>query len=643
MADKLRSASSRAALVGNAYATLGVGEIVTTNWFAASGDRGGANYAKITGSIPAGFETNPAYIAQSDGTHLRLIPDCATIKLGSFGALPDYAGGATGTNAQPAIMAAQEFAYAITQRALTILADYGTYRVDSKITISKRIRLLGAGIVYGLDGPPGTLLHFTFNNESFFFITGGQGPGEDDGYNFGVVTRGYGAQLEGFGIEGPAVPSVLYHGHLAAVRCRTKAALRRLQFSNIPFHAIHIHATVGAGASYPFEGNANDWVVDECRVYACAGDALRVWGTDCNGGVNTHFVTHQGVLRSGLNERSSLGCTHIQPQITGYGDSGIHYAGKLYQYIDGDPATVPGTNNTVWYYLRDGGVAANYPEWNAASADQATFRGPIFVSNQLSAVVGPYVEGAGILSYSNSAAIIGGNAPWTVNSANKAGPQTTAYFGSTPTGQAFARFGNGISMTFGGAREITGVRNGTYDDGANVARWVIDTVGEGEICHLGGKMQWNHGGATVLETTTGSTTETYGTNIPQKNKIALPNGVYIGTTFLGTCSGGVPTAPGYYPLKTMFIREDATAGDPKFYKTTTAGAIAHQAWVSSPGGIGRNTIVSTTSGRFYMLDAFSASTIEPSHTSTGAPVTLADGARWWYLGVNSAPAFTGVS
>jgi hypothetical protein len=609
--------------------------------YAVAGDYGDAVYDRRSSAPTA--TTNPGFRKTADNVWFQLRTSDLGVKLEHFGARNNYVSGLATTAGRLAILAAQEFAYEVTgNRALTVRAS-GDYGVDATTTISKRIRLLGQQVNMGVDGYAPTTFHFTNTTGSYFFITGGQGPGEDDNYNFGTITRGYAAILEGFTISGPAAPTALYHGNWAAVRCRTTPYLRNLQFASIPIHAIHIHGSTGSGSSYPMEGNCNDWVVDHCRVYSSGCDGLRVWGIDCNGGLSNHFVTHQGVLGCGINDRCSLGSTHIQPQITGYGDWGIHYAGKLYQYIDGNPATVPGTNNAVWYYLRDGVVAANYPEWNAASADQATFRGPIYISNQLSVLVGPYVEGAGILSYSNSAAIIGGVAPWTTNSANRAGPQTTAYFGSIPTSQAFARFGNGIGMSFGGAREITGVRNGTYNDGANVATWTIDTIPEGEICHLGGKMQWNHGGVTVFETTTNYTAETYGTTIPQKNKAALPNGVYIGNIFIGTCLGGPPTAVGYYPLKSMFIREDATAGDPKFYKTTTPGAIADQAWVSTPGGFGRGTIVSTSSGRFYLLDQFSASTVEPSHTTTGAAVTLADGARWWYLGVSTAPLFTGVS
>jgi hypothetical protein len=375
-------------------------------------------------TITTNPQLHPRYFSSVDGTWWELVPESSVVRIEQLG------GGLTATAAvnRAAIIAAHD--WVLFDPSVSSASDVspvlelgiGAYQVEGPLIFTNRVHIRGQSSgsdAFGYGGA--TQLHFTNTTGSYFcFLGNNVGPTETSGTLGADQNTGssYGSILEGFTIHGTGILPAVTDG-TAAVRQRTKITCRNIGVYRAPGHGFYVHGAIGAGSSFPYEGNANDWEWDNCFVHSCGGHSFVVHGNDTNGGIATHPVSLDDVGGCGIFDGSALGCTWLQPEITGYGNLGVHYSGKQYQLINTTTgigaSTTPGTNNAIWYFLRDGGVNSSFPEWSAlANYDLLTI--PVYGSGASSTIVGPYVEGSNVVAHWNGHRI-GGNMPMTRSSA----------------------------------------------------------------------------------------------------------------------------------------------------------------------------------------------------------------------------------
>jgi hypothetical protein len=669
--DKLRTASSRAALVGNTYASLSVGDVVTTGRYGSDNGIGGGEYVKIPGAPPAGLETNPAYVPMADGW-LRLLPRCGEIEIYQVGGLNDYSGSGTGgTDNHAPLMAA--IAYRATPNSVGTFIGEAPYRIrfgpgkhkmNQAVHIRRIVNIVGTFVGPDSTGPGfQTQLYFRNTSGSHFVLYSANsgfvnvdGTGGDD-ENGGIANGGTGgtaagSYLGGFGIWGMwnGTDHLTLNDWSAAIRCRaSQVTVDRVSFHEIKGHGIHIHGAVSSpGTTYPYYGNANQCVLSNPWVHSCAGHAHIIGGNDANACVLINPQSENEVGGCGIFDGSALGISIQGGKIAGYGHRGIHKSGRHYQWIGtGFPsAVVPGTDDSQWCYIGDGGTSVVFLDWDVLDETERNkfwlYKTPIHIGNPYTTVDGVYVETGQVYSHTNSANVYGGTAGWTPRSANITGTSGGYFFGSAFNPASGIDWGDSILWRFGGPY------NGDFKNGISIAYMEAGGNPRFELLDTKLSTQLKIQGRTPIEFTTDSTTEKMGGNAPQPYRTII-QGLAMRSTappytirFFDICHG-VPAGTNYkgeYIAGSDYRNIDAGPGQYAMLRCTTSGVIADGAWASTPGGYGGGTVVSTTAGRYYRLEMYSASTIEPTHTSTSGPVTLADGAQWTYLG-NSAPVFKG--
>ena len=219
----------------------------------------------------------------------------------------------------------------------------GRYKFGQTVMPYSTVHIRGIGTdqdPFGY-GPLTQLWFVNTTGSAFCFVSNNTGPTEDSGsMPFGNNPgSAYGSILEGLSIHGTwssaTGASMSNTDNTAAVRARCMIECRNVQVNGWRSTGFHIHASIGAGTGYPMEGNANQWRLTNCYVFSCGGHGLLVAGNDANTGYSINFSTHGGgnVRGAGLIDGSALGNTHLQPHIAGYGDRGVHRAGKHYQWM----------------------------------------------------------------------------------------------------------------------------------------------------------------------------------------------------------------------------------------------------------------------------------------------------------------------
>jgi hypothetical protein len=405
-------------------------QAVRTSGYTTLGDGGHGLYVRLAAAPSS--PTNNAYIrsvdrytlsGSTDATHggyWVLVPEGDEVRIEQFGGKADTTTGLDGTdNLAPLTDACNFIALVVnTERNFshTIKFGVGKYRFSDTIHLHRTVKIEGqsSGIPTGSSGTA-TQWYFPDDTTGFVFHADITGPGEDE--NLGVnLGNSLGAHLHGvsFFMGGTSTAK-------RGVLMRAQATVSNCSFFNVPGTAILVRAN--ALAVDERYGNANNWKVRDCYASEFNLHGLHVTGADANGGLCDGFITHgtAGECGCGILEENAIGANTFRGlQITGYGNSGVHYAGNHYQFI-GDAGTghttTPGTDNNVWYLLRAGIVIADrFEEWSGAGT--YIWQTAIMCRSCPSVYVGAYVESNTTFSHVIGGGLsIGGNGGYTSMSA----------------------------------------------------------------------------------------------------------------------------------------------------------------------------------------------------------------------------------
>ena len=147
----------------------------------------------------------------------------------------------------------------------------------------------------------------------------------------------------------------------------------------------------------------------------------------------------------------------------------------------------------------------------------------------------------------------------------------------------------------------------------------------------------------IWDITTPSSDATFGGNAPRPGRLVLYNLVLANASpnygqRAVSLRDGIPSAQsGEYVAGEWYFQSNPLSQGTAAYSCTVSGVIADRAWAPAPGGEGGNTVVSTSSGRFYRSGLYGVWSIEPTHTS-GTQTYPPDTVAWTYMG-NSVPTF----
>jgi hypothetical protein len=400
-----------------ASATIDVDTLtLRTDGYAAAGDGGQGLYVRLD-AAPSD-PTNNAYTRSVDrytlsgstdvthGGYWALVAEGGEVRIEQFGGAGDASQvGVGGTdNYTPLINALAYYAKTNSYGGTPDLQHWtyrirfgpGHYRVSDTIELHVSTHIVGSG-QSGLGSFDwGTMLHFPEDRHCFIFSAGNTSG--DSSYSAPWIGNSGGSILEGFGISQNSDGLTSANWGYCGVLARTTPNLHNMGFFLMAGKAIYLRAYAGSGGA--LEGNCNNWSIRDCYVNEAGSDALHVEGADVNGGSCSGFVTApttsaSGAVRGcGVRNESYLPNIYTGLQISGYGNTGVTQAGLQYVLIDNTAgigaATTPGTDNTVWYYMRTAAATTQFPAWSAL--ETYTLQLPIFDSGGSSEYINPYVE-----------------------------------------------------------------------------------------------------------------------------------------------------------------------------------------------------------------------------------------------------------
>ena len=558
-----------------------------TGGFSVEGDGGHGVYARYAGTPTD--PTNPGFVHLADNSWWRLVAQGGEVYAEQFGYKADW-NGTTGTDNWPAIQYAKAFTAYVQGAArysYAILVPPGDAYFGQTVSFFEvvQIKAHGGGMM-NVGGPQQVRWHFPNTISWMVFHQNNTGPGEDQA--IGGVGSSTGSVIEGISCVGVGDPTH-ENLNLRGVLMRTMVHLRNVQLYNCAGDAYYIRAYAGAGGM--LEGNANCWRMEYCLAHSPKGEFLRVEGADANAGVAINFVTHGGGGGCGIRNQSYYVNTYLQTQITGYGNNGVHRAGKRYVLIDpaagAGAATTPGTNNNIWYHFANGSADANYPEWSATPTKPHKMMCPVWDSGGGSVYNELYVEtGNGHPSHVlPQSLILNGNAVTTIYSGDvgqrtqglltklgvgasqqfpSGSPEYTATGGSTfcIMGRVSEEFGWG---TDGGMQIFTHAR--AKDSGGATAQFGYyqnDLV----YRYLSQQPYW-------ICTTT-STTKDFGTGVPQPYRlqvgvVAFNDHYFNGARTVGMATSAPPDGAHAWGEFRWNMWKTAALNSPFGWVCTTAG------------------------------------------------------------------------
>lgn len=414
---------------------------------------------------------------------------------------------------------------------------FGDYYIAGEIEPDGTFTIIGQDSGEALlDGKGLSRIIQTSNATTFRVRCRSTGPG-------GTVADGTKGYAEATLIRGVSIYYQTYTTDLDkhAIDVRAQVFIENCVFTQVPGDAIHIEG--GTSGAQRF-GLPNDWRVTDCFVHSARGHGLYIYGGDANGGVSIHLHTHNGVEGCGILDRSWFGCTHIGPELTGYGNKGVHVTGQLYQLIVDDPvtaaATTPGTNNAIWYPLGAGGISTNFPDWNSADASQHRLKLPYWLATPESTIIGGYQELGSVLSHGGTR--LGGLHATTVVSAQMSGDATGAMLAKAGVGQTRTTSGSGHPLYPAiGTGEGT-IVGGMGQSAASKYRksYLLNHVMNGT------RLYWGYGldgegagtdldlgffnGPSLLRFTMPGTSLSFGRSVAQTGKLAM-GGIFLGNPF----------------------------------------------------------------------------------------------------------------
>jgi hypothetical protein len=553
--------------------------------------------------LKADFTTDAA-----DGGWWELVPDGGELWIEQLGGKADCViATPTGTDNHPPLMFALDIPvrglHAIHYQTHRIKCRGGAYYFSQHIEMHAIAHIIGAAGTGVEGGGAGlaTAWYFPADVTGISFQGNDTGGGQDN--NVARLGQSAGSCLESLSLHLKGT-SALAHG----VLMRATATCRNVSIYGAPGHGFWMRGTVLVGDERL--GNANNWRIFDCRAQDVGGDFLKTSGTDTNGGMCIGFVTHGGgggVGGCGVNDESSIGSSYYAGlQITGYGNGGVYHAGSHYQLLKyagppptaGANLTTPGTDNSVWYFLRSGQAPGvpGFPTWSSAG-DYSNYKLPIRCTSGYTIFDAPYVETGNVVSHVMPPACVnGGNAGLTIySSATQAGlggrvntGVERTYLQPIPGSPEYIANGGTSFVGFGGAR------GGDYSTGLNIFQHMRDLDGDVEA-------QFGYFGQHFLQynlrpdapyiwniTTFSNTSETFGRASPVKyaityNLFAL-NGQDISTPRLIGLRHGIPTS-GEAARGETYFNGSPTAGGKLFWTCTTTGVVGSTAVIKAAGAI----------------------------------------------------------
>jgi hypothetical protein len=221
-----------------------------------------------------------------------------------------------------------------------------------------------------------------------------------------------GSIVEGIRFKG-GFPTSLTEGDWHGVVMRARVTMRDCYVQDFEGEGVRIAATSGAAADVePPHGNANNWLLDKCRIDRCR-TGLYIDGSDVNQGCSINLQLSEN-RQHGIADFSLLGNTHINPLTqtngrTSYNDGvdipcSLCSDGTYRYYVQPGQAAGASTNapsgaqtdNTWWAYVADGASTANgLPLWFSGISVREGYPYYTDNSNCRSLFLNPYRESGG--------------------------------------------------------------------------------------------------------------------------------------------------------------------------------------------------------------------------------------------------------
>jgi hypothetical protein len=639
-------------------------DLIDTRGYAAIGDGGHGRYKRLA-AMPSSGSTNRGYIQSADGTWWALAPQGGIVYIEQFGGVADYVT-STGIGTDNFTPLTHALAYYAKEHPTNpavkwtyiIQFGVGNYYFSAGFDLHVQNHIRGCSRYTG-ETLWFTNLYFPATVDNPFIFGANNTLGASTG-----STTGQGAGT----IEGLAIHFTTYapvtksdaESTTAAIWMRTTSNIIDVGVFSAPGHAFLIRGTAGGGTS--LEGNVNQWNVRDCLVHTTGWHALCIQGQDANGGRCHGFVTHSGVNGCAIYNDSAFTSSFTGLQITGYRNTGIHYAGNRYQLISSSPttasSTTPGTNDLVWYFFSTGGATANWIEWSAGDYHVPGL--PIWDNGNGSIYLHPYTEvgGAAVIHTGNSR-LVGGTCGATIYSNhdfgnlayNKQGTGFQIEFAPGDPQGTYTKMGSLAQVVVGG--KATGLEWYDATGGLNIFSHRLEKENVTyRYAYRGNDIwYWKGSGNPWWRLLTGSTTEAMGGPVPTPHRFVLGEfGINSGdgndTVRLFGSHGAIPAGPtnnypGYYARGARFFSTVPTVGGTGWWVCTTSGVIHQYTWITGTEYVDNSSVIKTAAGRYYIARSDGVSTVEPTHTSAGE-TTLADGRIWEYLG-STAAVFTPVA
>jgi hypothetical protein len=341
--------------------------------------------------------TNPGYVQSADGQWWEMVAADGEVFIEQFGGKGDFTGtpGTSTDNYTPTLKAIAFWERSdAAQSTITRIIRFGAkkywfsqgFEVHATVLLRGRATSMepGATTFYF----PSTVTCFTLQTDHTTGLTG---------FSLPSVGEGNASILDGFEIRHHYVTgsfSHLVYSEAHGIYGRVYATLRNLQLTFIAGHAIVFKGAANAGA--PREGQVNEFKISDCLVHSAGGHALWIADVDANAGYVAGFSSRTQVGGCGIKSENSFTNTFSGIHIAGYGNRGVHLAGRRYQLINGagttaPNTTTPGTNNAIWYDLGPGAAFVNFPDYNS-SDDFSLYRLPIWDSGGANLYLGVYFE-----------------------------------------------------------------------------------------------------------------------------------------------------------------------------------------------------------------------------------------------------------
>jgi len=442
-------------------------DTIRTTGHGAPGDGGHALYAR-RGAEPG----HPGKLQSGDGAWWEIVPEAGALNVLQFGAVRSADGAAPVADSLGAFVDCIAASAALGRPQVQVPG--GGYRLSTTLELREAIELRGIGAtgqaqdnpaqLWLPDDTTGILIH-----RAGTAIGGVESPddpatgGADHAIVEGLTLRGNSSTGVPTTLPEPVAP----HGFHLRARAKLISCGAR-GFAGCGFAVI---ATMNAGDP-EFEGNANNWVLENCWARDNGLDGLYVDGADVNAGFSLGLdATNNG--RWGIQDSSFLGNHHLVAHAAGNGmpTHGFRPATRhskvsvgtalFFAHPEASPAalaaTAPGTDPTVWVASRTG-VPSVWPEWQSGGDyapggayycvnpnSRSTFQGCYSEPDQSDsftdvrvAVVGG-LQGAGLLS--RGAAIIDGSYVGPMRVADHPDDTLDLALELRPGGNSFLNFG----------------------------------------------------------------------------------------------------------------------------------------------------------------------------------------------------------